>query len=616
MRVGVLLGCLFFLFSSVCSAEIRRRGKSSEELLFQGIDLYEDGQMEDAMENFMEVIRMGASPEEVALAKEYVNRISYRMAGKPIAQPKAPSQSAVGLSAPPHEAPAAQSSRPPASKTAESVPPLPEEMAPAGAKKPPMPKPTPEALTEYVKLKLHNRRKELIEAVKKKDAVGVVLKGTDKFLALTIPESLLFAKETSFKRQAGDLLKILAESAYYHPKHLIRIYPAQTQGRSSISNLQRATILSSYLTGRGMAPARIEVDLEGQPRFSIGPETEFPKALQQMSRNREATMMLVFEEFANPFHTHYFFTKYLPRQSSKSEYPSLYLGVSREKIDARIGQGMVIELFASGNPQVIAHWSLRLVAPDKSTVWTHEGKGSILETFYFEGKRDAIGDFEVLPTGRYTLEAEALDVGGGKVRSTKVIDVVGQDIKKVVSQPKPASAAKPKPKPAVKSGQAKAAKPKPKPKAKAVKPKAASITKAAAPKAVTAAAAVAAPVGDAGKGVGKTVPVEASEQSSATSFNLTNFKIAFGPNDTKVSKEQVAMLNEVAQAARLHPAQRLTLIGAASPDEHNAKVLAEQRAREVAKILSGDFGVAGSRMVIESGTGETGQRYVEVFVEQ
>ncbi|MEK7287123.1 MAG: hypothetical protein AAB091_01005, partial [Elusimicrobiota bacterium] len=113
----------------------------------------------------------------------------------------------------------------------------------------------------------------------------------------------------------------------------------------------------------------------------------------------------------------------------------------------------------------------------------------------------------------------------------------------------------------------------------------------------------------------KTENLEAAKGTSPVK-KLSSFKIAFNSNDARVSESQRGMLSDIGQTARLHPGERFSLIGYASPDEDKPENLAESRAREVAKILAGDYGIAGSRLNVEYGLGESGQRMVNVFVEQ
>ncbi|MBI4064469.1 MAG: hypothetical protein HY401_09260 [Elusimicrobia bacterium] len=548
---------------------------SSEATLLKGIDLYESGQFEEALETFTEVIRMGSSAEDSAMAKEYVNRISFRLAGKPIEQ--SPSKTL------PPKAISVGAGKEPAAKA-------PVEQ--------PSTRPTTEAMAEYFSQKLRSNRTRLIEGLKKQEKIWVVMKGTDKLLALSIPESLFFAKAVEYKKEAGAVLNALTEIAFFHPKHLIRVYPALSQGRSTILNLQRATILASDFSTKGLAPPRVEVDLEGNPRFYLDFDFGFPKALEQVGKNREGNVVLVFEEFSDPFHVHYFFTKYLPKVASQKEYPTLSLGISNEKVDARLGQGTMVEVFVHSNKHAVAHWSLRLIGPDKTVHWVHEGSGSILETFYFEGKQATSKDFEMLATGKYSLELEAMDIGGGRDSSTKIINVIGRE---PVEAAQPPPAAKP---PA--AAPSKAAGPAG---AKRVKKGAAKASSKTLAKKTTRPAALA-----------KTMPAPSNQKTVASSSaappkDLSNFKIVFGPNETRVGEQQMSLLAELAQTAKLQKPQRLSLIGSASPEEDNAESLAESRARKIAKILTG-YGIEGARLNVEFGIGEAGQRQVEVFVEQ
>ncbi|MBI4668190.1 MAG: hypothetical protein HY747_03220, partial [Elusimicrobia bacterium] len=223
----------FALAALVSTAEARgRKGPSSEDLLFRGIDLYEDGQMDEAMENFMEVIRMGAGSEETALAKEYINRISYRMAGKPIenksGEIKQSSETAPAFDASPEPALSGLETSAEAQKSQVSLE-VPAQ-GPAGVvpfenQKPKPVLPAPQALQEYVKLKLLAKRQGLIEELGKKKALSLVLKGTDKLLAVAVAEEALFSKETGFRSDIGGMLEALSKAVYYHPNHLIRIYP-------------------------------------------------------------------------------------------------------------------------------------------------------------------------------------------------------------------------------------------------------------------------------------------------------------------------------------------------------------------------------------------------------
>ncbi|MBI4370036.1 MAG: hypothetical protein HY547_07390 [Elusimicrobia bacterium] len=619
-REALVLVCAGLLATTVFAQEAtakNRKPKTAEEMLFYGIDLYQEGQMEDALETFMTVMRMGPSVEESALAREYIDRISYRMAGKSPQIKVESSTAAVALANAPEVSTASAGAAHPITEEstgAMTLDPLPPKTTPAVV-------PAPEALIEYVGLKLSSRRRTLIEKFKKYAPIGLVLRGTDKLLAVAIPEEMLFSKGAAFRKDAGEFLKLSAEAVYYHPKNVIRIYPGHLRGRSSIENLQRATVLGSYLTGSGVAPSRVEVDLEGSPKFYFGRDTAVPPSLDSMARHRDGRVLFIFEDFSDPLETQYYFTKYLPMHNVSKEFSTLVLGVSRDKIDARVGEGMVIEIYAHSEPAAIAQWNLRLIAPDGGVVWVYEGHGPVLDSFYFEGKKDAVSDFEMLLSGRYTLEAQALSVTGGKIRAVKTVDVLGKEPPKpgtmgnAVSTPAASAKTAIKPKPTTKKAgtqsksSSKTSKGTSSAAAVAALPASGAKRK---PQVQTADAASAASLGPA-KGKTETI---ARPTGSPPPTTLTNFKISFSHNEASVSKNQLSMLAEMGQAAKMHPSQRLNLIGYAAPDERDPEDLAQARVQAVVKLLTSDYEVAGSRLNVESGLGDEGQRYVEVFVEQ
>ncbi len=650
IAIFIVLGCFLAGAFPAVAAKSKVK-KTAQDYLLEGIDHYESGQMEDSMESFMEVLRMGAPLEESELANEYLKRIALRLGGQPVhgdqlmKKPVAGSDDAKQAAsredpkeAPPTEVPpeAAQKLKEQAAEAAA----LAERQKQAGLKAAQEqsgdatavseaedddgaagPSPTRDAIREYIERKFALGRARIIKSLKRFAHLSMALRGQDKIKIMLVPEELIFANETAYRKDSDALLDDLVELIYHHPRHLVRIYPGQSQSKPAIINLQRATVLGAYFGNKGLAPERLEVDLQGAPELVLE-RGQRRKNLDRLYEDREGRILFVFEEFARPIELHHFFTRYLPKMSAGRDFPSLSLGVSRQRIDARIGEGMVIELFVNANPVDVAHWSLELKDKAGLVVLSKDGKSTALESIYFEGRRGPGENFEILPSGKYKLTADALNVAGGKIELMKEIEIIGSVVPvapKKLAENKPASP--------VATQAAKAEKDlltlkKPAPPAVKLtdnKGPAGRALPAKKKTAVSKAPAVKPP--DTGPAKAQELKSEAQMSpdkvpGSDLAGQVQTYIVSFYLNQSGVSGSQLDTLKKVGDAAKFYPLQRFSLLGLAGPDEKEPSSLAKNRVNKVAEVLTSRYGVASSRINIDYGIGEKEQRQVEIFIEE
>lgn len=612
----LLAFCLIELSGAFAPAwSLPKTKKTAQDHLLIGINHYESGEMEIAMESFMEVLRMGAAVEETELANEYLKRITLRLGGQSVS-PKQDKKT-TGSPEDKAESSATGESAQGSNQDAGAAQPPSKIAAPTA----PLPAASEEALREHVERKLRSGRLHLIKLLKERPEISLALQGQDKLRLALIPEELVFSEGTAYRKDADALLYLLVELMYYHPRHLIRIFPGQTTGKSTILNLQRAAILSTYFENKGLAPERLEVDLQGEPTLALQKELK-RKNIDLLYQNREKRLLVIFEEFSNPLELHHFFTRYLPKMSAGKNFPALSLGLSRQRIDARLGEGLVIEFFANSNPVDIAYWGLKLVDAGGGSVWKREGRSTTLESIYFEGRQGLDENFDLLPSGQYKIVAEALNVAGGKIQVMKEIEIIGKERAEPPKQSlEAASNASTKQGPVAMAGKMELKKPAPPAlryedflKGKKKKENGSSGSKKQEPKEQDiklAGPAKAAAVPDA--------QIEASPDRAAQthlSSEISTHLISYERNQKSVSSTQMDTLKKVAQAAKYYPLQRFSVLGLASPDEKEPSQLARDRAEGVARLLSKQYSVESSRINIDYGIGEKDQRQVEIFIEE
>src|SRR3989338_1013666 len=154
--------------------------ENSEKKLFKGIDLFEEGKLDEAMETLMEVLRMGATADEKATAKDYLDRITRSLGGISDAKPP----QSIKTKASPAAAPSPRAKETngeylPAVK--QSITERPEKFKGQWELSTPVPGgPVPETLSEYVERKLKEGRLIAINWLKAKEGLSVLLKGSDR----------------------------------------------------------------------------------------------------------------------------------------------------------------------------------------------------------------------------------------------------------------------------------------------------------------------------------------------------------------------------------------------------------------------------------------------------
>ena len=579
---AILTACLFLLSDSGIASAVKAKDRYT--LIQKAVHDYDKGRLEESMEKFMEILRAGGTADEVALAKDYLNRITLKMGGH---EPQGPAAASpvVGADTPP-------------SVTSQTESILAGESPQGKQSEPPKEiQVTPEVLQEYYGRRFRSLRLEMYKKFQSDKNLQVIMKGPDKILALKIPYGSLFETGSNFKNQSKGILTDLVALAYVHPKHLIRIYPGFTQSRASLGDLQRATVLGGYLATKGITAERVEVELESANDFKLNDDA-FAKSLANVLVSREGTLIIVFEEFADDANVNYFLTKYLPQRENSKEYPALALGVSRELLDTKIGDAAIIELFANSNPVNLAEWSLKIISAQNEVVFSRGGHSAILESFYFEGKKDAGGNFEFLPAGKYEVAAEALNAAGAKVKTTRLIEIVSAP-EAPVSNVNVSKSAEPIPVAKNLKDDGK----KTKHNAKGKKQ-----SKSKLHQAVAKVPAV--------QGVTEVVQTPTKPAGEKLEGEVLTYKVVFDSNADKVPATQMSTLEQFARAAKLYPLQHFSIIGQASPEEKDSNNLARKRVENVAHILSSKYGLDRGRLNLTWAIGEKDKREVEIFVEE
>ncbi|MFC1521466.1 OmpA family protein [Elusimicrobiota bacterium] len=613
----VMSACLCFAADQSKINDILKRGK----------EYYDKGNSEMAMESFMTVLRTGGSSEQSALAREYLNRMMWNLG------PGSESKTSLGED---KDEDARESQE---QKIKEEKRRVRRRRGDPIRREPQVRQgPAPEIMEEYYERRMKSARSKIYDEFLLNKKISVIMKNKSKFRAVAVEVPQLFSNKTMYHKNAHKLLATLSKLFYNSPRTLIRIYPSRTKGAVSILDLQRATLISGHIDNTGIASERIELMFEDSDASF---EDEAKSAtLKSMLALRSGVIVFVLDELKRENSAKFFLKRHFVKDTSRSKAPYLSLGISEKTIKMDRKGGAVLEMTALSETKELAQWTLRILHTSGDIVWARSGQKPMMQSFFFEGKKDAFGEFAPLPNGTYTIEARAIDIQGERSKLKESIQISGSTaryVKKTLppapvrarapdrraKPPAPKKKAPPKKKKSVpiKAAQAAAVVSagkaqveqdiigRIKSKAKAAPP----ATGSAAAAAASAAKLVPKPKKKAPKPK-KAPEQEEPKQASGEGLLDINYKIMFAKNASKITPKEAVILAKVAKAATKHPSQRVGLIGYASPKEHNPEKLAKSRAQAVAKFLTKKYSLNTSRFLTEWGIGGTGQREVEIFV--
>ncbi|MBU2530369.1 MAG: hypothetical protein KKD35_04955 [Elusimicrobia bacterium] len=539
----------------------------------QAIRLYHNGQDNEAMDRFMDIMIKG-TPSEKSLANEYISKITLRM------------NSGVSYPGATQTAPAASpsSSRPNKSNSVKSY------SSPSGTSNVPLgmkqidhyadanSEERRELINKRIESKIAEIRNAVLLRLNKSKAVKLYMEqGVPK--ALSLNTKYLFSKDTSFKPGVTPILANISGLLFAMGKSHCLILPEGTiEGDAKIVNIRRALALNSYLAERGISSSRMDVNL-------IGSEINLPSKLRDIKG-----LVIIFDD-DTAFNLE-------PSSDLKDKGPEISLGIFPTAMATYENEGAIIEFSVLKTPFGSPTWKFQIfqLRDDKSMFLVKEisGHGEQYHQSFWNGKKDFFG--EAYAPGQYIFSLRATNAEGKETVMRRLLllkELPGkkEDVK-VKSRNLPSQSA----------GKAESQK---KIRYSSQNTKTRGTSYKSRPKVGSKVAA-------------NPVSAIANIQQKETMEKQTEFighvsyKIYFKSGSDTITSNSRKKLLQVADTMNYYPMARIELIGYAYSGEPNSEAMAQSRANFVVSQLSGKYGIKKSRIDATTRIVEVPKSIVEI----
>jgi len=559
----------------------------------QAIRLYHEGEDNEAMDRFMDILVKG-TPSEKSLANDYISKITLRMntGVKTVKDPgleggaikevdgtiQAPVQreQSVRFDQTPSEEEALAQDEPQARK---------------------------ERVTSRINEKMTEMRRAILLELDKSNAVKIYM-GDSLPRAVTINSQHFFANETVFKANAAADLSNLAGLIFTLGKANILILPEGTvEVDVKIRSIRQAIALNSYLVSRGISQSRIDLNLTGA-------EVKFPKELTSISG-----MVILFNYDRVP--------KLMESSDVQSKGPKVSLGIYPTAISVQKNEGALVEFSVFESPVGKPSWKFEIfsVQPDNSIVSLQkmEGYGPQYNQSYWNGRKNFFGT--AYPSGKYLFSVTATDPEGRETNLRRLLIVKpSSEEQKVLQSGKTAAKSVAVSKQAAVSAQTKVVKGK-----KFLSGKGAAALKAGKgksksaplakkkPAAVRVPKKVSAASAEESAQTDETVSREGGAQDSQAEFSgQVSYKIYFREETAIVTSNSEKKLAQVAETMGYYPMAKIKLIGYAYSGEANSETMAQNRVNYVSMRLASKYKIEKDRMDISTQISDTPKSIVEI----
>ncbi|MBI4655418.1 MAG: OmpA family protein [Elusimicrobia bacterium] len=575
---------LMFFYGDIISSQTGSRGGPRlSRSMEQAIQLYNEGEDNDAMNRFMDILVKG-SPAEKALANEYINKITLRMNTGLI--PVKDAADAVPIQAVKQE-------------TRKSGADIYEEAAKPQYE--PETRDKKELAAEKITAGIKEIRRNLLLELQKYNGIKIfVPTGEDMPNAVSINSDYIFAiepgKETVFRTGAGKMLSGLSGLIFTLGNASCLIIPEGSVGGDiKIADIRRAIALSSYLTGRGISNARIDVHL-------MGSDLRLPKELTVVGG-----IILLFDYKKE--------LRLTQTEDTRAKGPKVSLGVFPTAISVYNNEGAIIEFSVFESPdKEPPTWRFQIfnLQPDNTLLLIQEinGNGHQYHQSFWNGRKDFFG--AAYENGKYLFSITASDVRGNESSMRKMLLLKSQSGQETeTSSKEKAGAPKKKEIGKVLSGKTeKEASPAEKGTRKSVKlaPSKSGALKTAKKTPVSKPSA---PVSSKPEPTqDETAPVSDADQTEFSGQVI--YKIYFRDGSSSITPNSERKLSQVADNMNLYPMAKVKLTGYAYSGEPNSETVAQNRANFVAGVLSNKYGITKQRIEIHTRISETPKSIVEI----
>ncbi|MCK4936067.1 MAG: hypothetical protein KAR84_04375 [Elusimicrobiales bacterium] len=586
MRISKIVKYVFVqtlvCFLLVFSGDIRLNSQSRKSYdglsrsMEQAIRLYHDGQDNEAMDRFMDIMIKG-TPSEKALANEYISKITLRV-NSGVSYPGRPASQASSLSSP-AISPASGSNSIKAYSAPSQASSVPLGMKQADSYAAHNSEERRELINKKIKSKIKEIRSSVLLRLNKSKAVKIYTEqGAVK--ALSLNTKYLFSKSTAFKHGSTKILSDIAGLIFAMGKSHCLILPEGTiEGDAKIINIRRALALNSYLTERGVSSSRLDVNL-------IGSDIELPSKL------RDIRGLVILFDNDTVFNLE-------PPKDMKNKGPQISLGIFPTAMATYENEGAIIEFSifktAFGSPT----WKFQIfqLRDDKSMFLVKEisGHGEQYRQSFWNGKKDFFG--EPYSPGQYIFSLRATNAEGKESVMRRLLllkDALGK--KKAVRVKSKNISSKYSRKPKVEKGNRYAS--------QNIKTRGSSYKSR--PK-----AGLKAEANLSRAKVSKTAPKEEIEKQTEF-IGHVSYKIYFKSGSNTITSNSRKKLLQVADTMNYYPMARIELIGYAYSGEPNSEAMAQSRANFVVSQLSGKYGIKKSRIDVTTRIVEVPKSIVEI----
>jgi len=517
--------------------------------LKRSIDSYNKGNFDDAFEGFMDVLVSG-TPEEKAIANEYLNKINYSMSAAESSAPEGQANSVI-IDGSKLLKEAAQASPVFAVQGGYD-----DTVQDPAKQKQLMSKKVDQEIGVMKSAALHELNK----------IPGVTIFMTDERVdALSLDPDKLFDDKIVFKPGAERMLGAVANMLYTVGKANCQVMPYGRKMKApSIMDMRRAMAVYSYLVNRGISPARLHVDL------NLSKDMDIPERFSNLSG-----IALIMDYTRSPE---------LKQQVilDPDVPPSLSLGVYPPRITATQDEGFIIEFSVVETAAEIANWKFQIAKNDGkkwlTVVQEASGNNAAFHQIFWNGRREFFG--ELVPPGEYLCVLSANDVDGREKIVRKAVTLISEDLPEPLPTARRTGAVKEKE--LVLDNTAKAT----------------GVSKLAGRKgrkAAKAAAAAAAKKARAKKARKAKKAAAASEESAASADKPMNYTIAFESTSSVISPEGQRKIKQIADSLSSWPGSKVTLTAHMASGESTA--LGNERLSSITQALIATGHASADRII-------------------
>ncbi len=561
--VQTLLCCLLVFSGDIrLNSQSRKSYNGLSRNMEQAIRLYHNGQDNDAMDRFMDILIKG-TPSEKSLANEYISRITLRM-NSGVSYPGAAAKSSPVMY---HDNSAPSASDVPLGiKQVDSY-----EARNAEERK--------ELINKRMKSKISVMRRAVLLKLSRSRAVKIYMeKNIPK--ALSLNTKFLFSNDISFKAGSTQILADIAGLLFAMGKAHCLILPDGTiDGNVKIINIRRALALNAFLVERGISSSRLDVNL-------IGSDIELPSNLRNIKG-----LVIIFDN-ETKFNLE-------PPKNLKNKAPQISLGIFPTSIAAYENEGAIIEFSVFKTPFGSPTWKFQIfqVRDNKSMFLVREidGHGAQYHQSFWNGKKDFFG--ETYPSGQYIFALRATNVEGKESVTRKLLLLKDRPGKKKPVKVKSKNIfSKAKNAELKKERRYAFQKKKTRGNSYKIRPKA-DLSAGVKPENSFPPAGVS--------------TKEAVEQQTEFTGHVS-YKIYFKSGSNTITSNSRKKLLQVADTMNYYPMARIELIGYAYSGEPNSEAMAQSRANFVVSQLSGKYGIKKSRIDATTSIVEVPKSIVEI----